>query len=73
MYNYIDERVVIDFPLPGGMLKMMAECEEYDKQDDYANYEPLANNIAWVGGKLLYSNGKITKKQWEKLQRRYLM
>ena len=69
IHRWIDDQIVIDFKLPEAMLDIMKKIEELDQKGDYAviNY---ANTLD-IYAKKLYSDGVITKKQWDTLIEKY--
>lgn len=73
MSNFIDDSVVIDFELPKDIEFLLRRVEEYDAQNDYGLYGNWAETVVYVNAKEAYRMGDITLKQWETLQRRYLL
>ena len=70
MFNYIDDSVKIDFDVPKDILKLMKECEEFDKEDRYACYMNYVEFLTDTICKEAYVQGHL-KKQWETIERRF--
>jgi len=68
-YNWINEAVKIDFPLPKGLLSLIEKLEELDACEDYAyfNYSEALDNAA----KELVVKGRLSPIQWDLLCARY--
>ena len=69
MYHEINNNIEINFPLPPELFYLIEEIEEADKLDD-GRYYNLADTID-ICCKNLYAAGKITKTQWNTIERRY--
>ena len=66
----MNDSVKIDFKLPKYMLNLMQDTEEYDLANDYGSYVNYADTID-VQSKILYTEGYLSKKQWDTMVRRY--
>lgn len=68
-YNWINEAVEVDFPLPQGILFLTKKLEELDSSENYAyfNYSEALDTAA----KELVVKGRLTQKQWDLLCARY--
>ena len=66
-HHWINDDIVIDFPLPQSMLYLIEELEKLDAEEDYAyfNYAEALD----TGAKELYRRGTLTRKQWDQLCR----
>lgn len=69
MLGMIDYSVQIDFKIPEILKEVVDKLEEADRNDDYS-YDNYSNELS-VDAKNLYADGKLTKKQWNTLERRY--
>lgn len=72
IYNYIDNKIEIDFELSITMEDLVNKAEEADLLDDYGLYMNLADAIDSQGKKEV-SNHVITETEWKKLTRRYCL
>lgn len=68
-YNEINDEIKIDFEVPEILFHLMEDAEVADIRND-GSYDNLADTID-IYCKNLCSDGKITKKQWDKIIRRY--
>lgn len=68
-HHWINDDIVIDFPLPQSMLYLIEELENLDAEEDYAyfNYAEALD----TGAKELYRRGTLTRKQWDQLCLKY--
>ena len=68
-HHWINDDIVIDFPLPQSMLYLIEELEKLDAEEDYAyfNYAEALD----TGAKELYRRGTLTRKQWDQLCLKY--
>lgn len=68
-HHWINDDVIIDFPLPKSMLYLIEELEKLDAEENYAyfNYADALD----VGAKELYVQGRLTRKQWDTLCLKY--
>lgn len=69
MLGMIDYSVQIDFKIPEILKEVVDKLEEADRNDDYS-YDNYSNELS-ADAKNLYADGKLTKKQWNTLERRY--
>lgn len=69
-FNYINAEIVIDFPIPTILQDLIEMAEKADLEEQTALYYDLAENIDTVA-KNLYTDGRLTKKQWDTLCMRY--
>lgn len=67
---YINYDIKIDFPVEKILKEQMEEAEALDKAGN-GEYSIVADIID-VYAKNMYSAGKLTKKQWDTLTKRYL-
>lgn len=67
--NWINQKIVIDFPVSENMKKMMMLAETSNAKQDYS-YFNYAESLD-LGCKELYARGKMTKQQWDKIIGRY--
>lgn len=72
MYNFINDKYVIDFEVPVGLQDFIDEAEKADKENDLGTYAVYADAID-VAAKNCYGAGLITKKMWDTLIRRYAL
>lgn len=72
IYNYIDNKIEIDFELSITMEDLVNKAEEADLLDDYGLYMNLADAIDSQGKKEV-SNHVITETEWKRLTRRYCL
>ena len=70
MSNFINDEIIIDFPVPASFQRVMDRMEQYDAEDDYGMYNAVCEPFH-VDCKNACANGTITKKQWELLEMRY--
>ena len=69
-YRWINEDVVIDFPIHDTVLKnTIADCERYDMAGDY-QYFGMARAVD-VLCKAFVAEGHMNQYQWNKLVSRY--
>lgn len=68
-YNWINDEVKIDFPLPKILQYQIEELEELDGKKDYLYFDRCDDLD--IDAKNLYVEGVITKEQWNKLITRY--
>lgn len=68
-YNWINDAVIIDFPLPQGLLPLINKLEVLDASEDYAyfNYSEALDNAA----KELVVKGRLSIHQWDLLCAKY--
>ena len=68
-HHWINDDIVIDFPLPQSMQYLIEELEKLDAEEDYAyfNYAEALD----TGAKELYRRGTLTRKQWNQLCLKY--
>ena len=69
MYNFINEQITIDFPLPKLMQNTIIEAEELDKQNN-PEYFCVAEAID-VLAKQYVASGMWTKTQWDLICKKY--
>lgn len=70
MYNFINDKYKIDFPVPTGLQEIMDEAEKEDKRNSLGMYLSWADAID-VDAKNCYVAGLITKRQWDIICARY--
>lgn len=70
MYNFINDKYKIDFPVPKGLQVFMDKAEQADKDNDLGNYLAYADDIDVIA-KNCCAIGQITEKQWDILCLRY--
>jgi hypothetical protein len=70
MYHEINDEVKIDFEVPEILQDIIDQAEEADKSDNLMLYCDLSECVD-VLAKNLYTDGLITKKQWDTLAMRY--
>lgn len=68
-YNWINDDVKIDFPLPKILQDKVTELEELDKEMDYRYFDVC--EYLDDDAKGYYVAGRISKKQWDMLVTRY--
>lgn len=68
-YNWINDEVKIDFPLPQILQDKVIELEQLDSEMDYFYFDVC--EYLDDDAKLFYVDGVITKEQWDKLITRY--
>lgn len=73
MYHYIDDDVKIDFKISKDIQNMIDLCEKEDINDNYPAYCNYVEFLLYTMCKEACYQGHITKKQWELLERRYLL
>lgn len=71
-YKYINNDIVIDFPLSNTMKDLVIEAEKADILDDYGLYMNLAYAIDSQGKKETTQH-KLRESEWKKLTRRYCL
>jgi len=71
--NYINDKIKIDFPVPYDIQDMMEQCEKHDKDDNYGAYEAKASFLTGTLCKNAYVHHNITKKEWERIEQRYVL
>jgi hypothetical protein len=70
MYHEINDEVKIDFEVPEILQDIINQTEDADKANNLMLYCDLAECVD-VLAKNLYTDGMITKKQWDTLVMRY--
>ncbi len=68
-YTWINDDVKIDFPIPKILQDKVEELEQLDQAGDYCYFDVC--EYLDDDAKEFYVQGKITKKQWDKLVTRY--
>ena len=68
-YNFINDQIKIDFPIPKGLLELVNYLEELDEQKYYSFYN-FAESLEYQG-RYYVESGELTKKQWITLCDRY--
>lgn len=66
----IDYNIKIDFQVPVVLQEIMDMAEAADSAGNFGLYCDLAENVDTIA-KNLYTDGKLTRKQWDTLCRRY--
>lgn len=68
-HRWINDEIVIDFPLPKSLLNLIEELEQYDREENYAyfNYAEALD----LGAKELFRRGTLTHEQWDRLCLKY--
>lgn len=69
-FQWVNESVVIDFPVSKVMRNTMEEAEQYDMENNVSEYNAVSEMIE-LFGKEGFVNGLYTKEQWQKLCERY--
>ena len=72
-FNYINGDVEIDFSYPKYFQRYIDDMEAYDANDDYPRYNSVCEPFVYTICKNCYASGVLTKEQYEKFQRRYLL
>lgn len=69
MFNWIDESIVIDFPLPLPIKELIDEIEEHDKKNERGYY---LSAVEWldVYAKRWIGTG-LSQEQYDKLRYKY--
>lgn len=67
--QWINEDVILDFPIPKSLQPLIEMCEEMNKTNDYG-YFSIADAID-VGCKELCVKGILTEEQWDLIIERY--
>lgn len=70
VYHYIDNSIIIDFPLSKTMQDLVEKAEEADLLEDYSLYMNIADAIDSQGKKET-THHIIRESDWNKLTRRY--
>ena len=67
--QWINDDIIIDFPVTAGIQELMNMCEQAYRDKDYAyfNYEEALDYAC----KELVTKGKMTHKEWETILQRY--
>ena len=67
--QWINDSIIINFPIPSGIQELMDMCEQAQKNKDYGyfGYEEALDYAC----KELVTQGKMTKKQWNIILERY--
>lgn len=68
--SWIDESITINFSIPSILQEIVDSCEQHNRERDYRYFDDVDD--MWVWAKNLCVSGKITKKQWETLELRYM-
>lgn len=68
-YHWINEDIVIDFPVPKSLLPIIAALEELDEKEDYCYFD--WSEALDCSAKEFVVRGKLTKKQWDLLCAKY--
>lgn len=66
----INRNIKIDFHVPIVLQEIMDMAEAADSEGNFGLYYDLAENVDTIA-KNLYTDGKLTRKQWDTLCRRY--
>ncbi|MBR0090872.1 MAG: hypothetical protein IJP92_04170 [Lachnospiraceae bacterium] len=68
-YHWINDDVIIDFPVSKVVAQVMRECERLDLEESmlYQDYADTLDSIT----KEMYANGHLTRTQWKKFEDRY--
>ena len=69
-FQWVNESVVIDFPVSKAMRNTMEEAEQYDIENNVSEYNAVSEMIE-LCGKEGFVNGLYTKEQWQKMCERY--
>lgn len=69
MDNWIDDTVIIDFPVPKDVTNLIDMCEEANANGDwgYFNYEESLDYIC----KEVVVQGHMTDREWNEIRKRY--
>lgn len=68
-YNWINEDIKIDFPLPNVIKNLIHKLEELDKSKNYA-YFNYSESLDYIAKELTF-NGTLSKHQWDVLITKY--
>lgn len=71
MSNFINDQYIIDFKVPSGLKPLIDELEEADRINDFGKYFVAADNLD-PAAKAYYSMGRISKRDWDLLLKRYV-
>lgn len=69
--NYIDDTIIIDFPVSKSLWDAMLQCEIHDREKIYGQY---FNDVVFLVdhlAKVAYIEGEISADQWNLIKRRY--
>lgn len=72
-YNYINDEIKIDFPVTRDIRLAMEECERLDQDDNIGGYCAYVEFFLYTLCKEAIYQNHLTHKQWETLQRRYVL
>ena len=68
-HRWIRDDIQIDFYLPKYAYQFIENMEKYDAEESYAYYEWFDAFDVYL--KYLYSENRITKRQWDRLYEKY--
>ncbi|MCM1308400.1 MAG: hypothetical protein NC223_07375 [Butyrivibrio sp.] len=69
-FNWVNDKVKIDFPISKTMKNTMDEAEQLDLEHNEAEYSAVADCLDLMG-KEAFVNRLITKENWNKICERY--
>ena len=67
---WIKNDIVINFHLPKMILEIFSELEEMERANDVIGYAIRSEELS-IMCKNGYTNGAITKQQWDMIERKY--
>lgn len=69
-FNWVNDKIKIDFPISNLMKNTMEEAEQLDLEKNIGEYSSIADSLDLMG-KEAFVNKIITKEQWNKICERY--
>lgn len=68
-FHWVDDSVIIDFPVAEWIEDAMKEIEDCDLREDYMYFTLI--DALWVDLKNWMAKGKISEAQWDHIMSRY--